>query len=395
MKTIRIPFVLSILPVVLFLSCTDADEAERQTATQNPHDPRHSKVYYEEESYAGWPANHGIWSWDDEILFGFVKADHEQEAGGLHTYDQSTTRIKYARSLDGGKTWTIKDAYEAGQTGRGYDHELSEDEATTPREMKEPIEDFTDPNFILTFLREDNDHGPSHFYYSNDKGASWEGPFRFPDLGTPGVATRTDYIVNGEKDLGVFLTVAKENGNEGRVAYARTQDGGLNWEIVSWIGPEPQGFDIMPSSVRLSDTEIYTTIRSRTPEGLDLITAYRSEDNGETWQQMPNPVFDTGRGGSPPSLVQMEDGRLALAYIYRSEYGSRVNIRLSEDNGETWSDEIMLRGGDGASRDAGYPRMVQRPDGKLLMVYYWNHALRDDATPYRYIAATLFNPENL
>ena len=83
---------------------------------------------------------------------------------------------------------------------------------------------------------------------------------------------------------------------------------------------------------------------------------------------------------------------MALGYIYRSKYGSRVHVRFSKDNGETWDDEITLRSGDGANRDAGYPKITQRSDGKLVLVYYWNNVLNENAEPYRYIAATIFDP---
>jgi hypothetical protein len=70
-----------------------------------------------------------------------------------------------------------------------------------------------------------------------------------------------------------------------------------------------------------------------------------------------------------------------------------MNIRFSSDNGISWSDEIMFRGGDGPSRDVGYPRMLQRPDGKLVLIYYWNNALLEGGKPYRYIASTIFDPD--
>ena len=360
----------------------------------------HGIVFYEEGRFAGWPANHGIWNWDNEILVGFIEADY-LDTPGFHTYDWQTARCKYARSMDGGLTWTIEDAYERGQTGRGADHVLSEEEAEPPVKLTESINDFTNPDFILTFLRANNSHGPSHFYYSNDRGKQWNGPYAFPDLGTSGVATRTDYVVEGEQELIAFLTVAKDDtvrwrasaSREGRVVLVRTKDGAVNWEIVSLVGPEPAGFDIMPSSLRLSPTELISTIRTRTVELHDLMIAYRSDDNGQTWERLRDPVADTGRAGSPPALVQLNDGRLALGYIYRSEHGSRVCVRFSSDKGTTWSDEIMLRGGDGANRDTGYPRMIQRPDGKLLMIYYWNNALVEGGEPYRYIAYTLFDPD--
>jgi hypothetical protein len=102
---------------------------------------------------------------------------------------------------------------------------------------------------------------------------------------------------------------------------------------------------------------------------------------------------DTGRGGSPPALLKLSDGRLALGYIYRSRYGSRVNVRFSSDNGKTWGCEIVLRCMDGSNTDVGYPRLIQRPDGNLVMIYYWNNSGLEMTDPYRYIAYTIFNPD--
>lgn len=376
--------------ILFFLSSCENKNAVKTISKEK--EIKHSIVFYEEGRFAGWPANHGIWIWDNEILVGFVEAAH-MDSEGFHTYDRSTATNKYARSRDGGETWTIEDAYEKGQTAWGFDNSISKEKADIPISLNEPINDFTHSDFILTFLRHNNNYGPSHFYYSTNKGELWEGPYTFPDIDPNGVATRTDYIIEGKQELSAFLTVAKSNGREGRVVFSRTYDGGLNWEIISWITPEHEGFDIMPSSLRLSSNELITVIRTRTGNRQDLLTSYLSQDNGKTWEKLKDPVADTGRGGSPPALVKLKDGRLALAYIYRSQYGSRVNIRFSKDNGKSWSDEIILRCGDGATFDVGYPRMVQRPDGKLVLIYYWNNANQKGAKLYRYIASTIFDPD--
>ncbi|WP_170283959.1 exo-alpha-sialidase [Flagellimonas olearia] len=367
-------------------------QVDRGWSQSNDWNIEHDIVFYEEGKYGGWPANHGMWTWDGEILVGYVEASYLEKNKGLHTYDASTSKSKYARSLDGGDSWTTSDAFEMGQKTWGHNHRMSEDKAKKPMVLTEPIKDFTAPGFALTFTRHNNDYGPSQFYYSSDKGRTWKGAFEFPNLGTGGIANRTDYIIDGKQTLTVFITAAKSNGEEGRVGMARTQDGGLTWKLESWITSEHDGFDIMPSSLRLSDTELFTTIRTRTEDGLDYISAYRSQDNGKSWERLKNPVLHTGRGGSPPALVKLKDGRLALGYIFRSDNGSRVHLKLSKDNGATWGDEITLRCGDGANRDVGYPRMTQRPDGKLVMVYYWNHALTNKEKPYRYIASTIFDP---
>src|SRR3546814_2645698 len=63
-------------------------------------DIKHIKVFYKKGEFGGWPANHGIWIWGNEILVGFVRAKHKEQKG--HKYDQETDRDFYARSLEGG-----------------------------------------------------------------------------------------------------------------------------------------------------------------------------------------------------------------------------------------------------------------------------------------------------
>ena len=48
--------------------------------------------------------------------------------------------------------------------------------------------------------------GPSRFNYSTDKGKSRSGPYHVPDFGQKGIAARTDYLVNGERDALIFRT---------------------------------------------------------------------------------------------------------------------------------------------------------------------------------------------
>lgn len=367
-----------------------SSSTSNEAAASSCNPVEHITVFQEDGLFAGWPANNGIWNWEDEILVGFVLANHMEREG--HTYDVTTSRYQYARSLDGGLTWRIEDAGEGGQTAWTYQNQVREQSEVG--NLSKAM-DFTHPDFVLTFSRETNHIGPSLFYYSYDRGMHWNGPYRLPNLDTPGIAARTDTIIDGKHELRAFLTIAKQNKREGRVAMFKTADGGLTWENRAWLGEEPDGFDIMPSSVRLSPTEILTTARGRefNPRR-DFIKAFYSDDNGESWQALHDPVFDTGRGGSPPALLKMEDGRLALAYAYRSRYGSRICLRLSSDEGRTWSNEIPLRTGDGATNDVGYPRMIQRADGRLVVVYYWNHAVSKAKKPYRYIAGTIVDPSH-
>lgn len=388
-----------LLPVLLLMltGSHPGKAAPKQIAGQNTarHEPaqtaapevKHIKVIYEEGGFSGWPANHGIWIWGDEILVGFVRAKHLNTAVS-HTYDRSTPRDYYARSLDGGLTWHIENAFEHGQKGERFENRLG-DLAQPAVALQEPI-DFTHPDLALTFLRVENDNGPTLLYYSYNRGKLWHGPFQFPDF-PPGTANRTDYLINDKRELFSFLSVG-----HGRVGMARTTDGGISWDLASWIGPDrtspdTKGFLTMPSSVRLSGSDLLTTVRQRDDDERDYITSYLSKDNGKSWELFPDPVASTGRRGSPPALVKLKDGRICMAYAHRSETGSRLLVRFSADQGKTWGKEVVLRENDGANWDIGYPRMVQRSDGKMVVVYYWNHALQDETKPFRYIAATIFD----
>jgi hypothetical protein len=355
------------------------------TATAAGAAPTHVVVARAPGRYGGWPANHGIWSWGDEILVGFSWG-HMRSGGaeGGHPIDRGQPEEHMlARSLDGGRTWTHEKA--AGLTpppAPGHIAGVPTDKGgKAPVALTAPI-DFTAPGFALTARMSDIHVGPSWFFFTTDKGRSWSGPYTLPDFGQKGIAARTDYLVDGPRELTMFLTAAKSNGREGRVICVRTTDGGLNWALVGMVGPEPEGNDyaIMPSSLRLSPTSILTLVRHR-----QWIEAYSSADNGTSWTHVVRAVPDTGRG-NPPSLLKLRDGRLAVTFGYRAApFGIRA--RISGDQGRSWGEEVVLRA-DAADWDLGYTRSVQRADGKVVTVYYYN----DAASTERYIAATIWTP---
>jgi hypothetical protein len=355
-------------------------------------DVTHVKVYYEAGRFGGWPANHGMWSWGDEILVGYSRGYYKDLGATRHHIDrEKPEEFWLARSLDGGMTWTQEHPAEKGfliPRGEFLHGTETPGQALPPiKDLKTPM-DFTHPNFVLAFRMENIHAGTSRFEYSYDRGKTWSGPYRLPNFGTKGTAARTDYIVNDKRDAFTFITVGKKNGREGRPLCARTTDGGVTWKRVSWIGPEPEGFAIMPSTVRISDTELLTTLRRR--EGtFRWISAWRSRDDAKTWTQENNPVEYLGEG-NPPMLNKLQDGRLCLTYGFRA-YPYSIRARLSADNGKSWGPQIVLRD-DGTDRDIGYVQSVQRPDGKMVTTYY----ISDERTgPERYIGATIWDPNKV
>jgi hypothetical protein len=352
----------------------------------------HVMVYHEKGRFGGWPANHGIWSWGDEILVGFSAGYHQDRGPNLHNIDHNKPEEHLlARSKDGGKTWAIENPAKQGVLigTAGMRH------GTLPTEFKEaePTDcpggiDFAHPDFAMTCRMAGVHTGVSRFYYSYDRGRTWRGPYLLPLFGQKGIAARTDYVVNSKSDCLVFLTASKSDNKEGRPICVRTRDGGKTWELVGTIGPEPKGYAIMPSTVRLGPKHLVTTIRRAESGGKrkSWIEAWASADDGQSWTLLGEPVPDTGEG-NPPHLLKLKDGRLCLTYGVRAKpYG--IYARLSADGGKTWGEPLALRL-DGGGRDLGYPRSVQRPDGKVVTVYYfWD----EKTGPERYIAASLWTP---
>ncbi len=351
-------------------------------------DVEHVVVHHEAGRFGGWPANHGMWSWDNELLVGFSYLYYRDMGRAHHVNREKPEEHLLARSMDGGKTWTVEFPNREGYLipqGGGM-HGIQMPDIEIPELTPSPGEiDFAHPDFAMTMRMVDKHIGPSSFHYSYDRGRSWAGPFVIPVFDTPGIAARTDYIVDGPDTCTLFLTAAKSDGLEGRPLAVRTDDGGATWEFLSWIAPEERGYGIMPATVRLSATELVTLVRHRDGDAR-WISAHRSLDNGASWAYCNTPTGDA-TVGNPASLIMLYDGRLCFVYGYRrAPYGIRA--RLSNDGGRSWSDEYILRD-DGASGDLGYPRTVQRPDGKIVTVYYY---CDNETGPERYIAATIWTP---
>jgi hypothetical protein len=344
---------------------------------------RHVTVYHEPGRFGGWPANNGIWQWENEILVGFNRAWF-QEKSTSHSFDRRRpNEVTFARSLDGGETWSIETPATP----------LHVTDATDPRPSPGGF-DFTHPDFALRLRN-------NAFHVSFDRGRTWAGPYSLPDFGVGATTSRTDYLVKGRDEALFFVSARDERvqvaGEElqDRAFAIRTRDGGRTFEFLGWMSDEPLTVrSVMPSTVRADDGSLVTTLRRRfdVPTGyrndISWIDAYGSGDEGVTWTFLARLGYiDTARhNGNPPSLVKLPDGRLAAAWGARSApFGIRACI--SSDHGRTWGPELVLRD-DARKYDLGYPRSVVRPDGKIVTIYYYT----TEQTRENHIEATIWSP---
>jgi hypothetical protein len=355
----------------------------------------HAEVYRRRGEFAGWPANYGLWSWDNEIVCVFAIGHMGSPDGNFHLEDPCHPfKPAQARSIDGGLTWKKEEfnalvpAAETLSADEHVDETLKARKTIVPAHDLHPLDepvDFLDNEVIILAARTGIVGRPtSWFYVSRNRAHSWEGPFKFEGLELAGgISARTDIVALGHHDALFLLTTTKDDGEEGRVFCARTTDGARSFQFQSFLWKGQEGYAIMPASVRLLDGTVLTLVRCNGEGERGWIDAYKSIDNGRTWKFAGRPVVDTGFMGNPPALTRA-GSRLVLTYGYRTfPFGIRaVN---SSDDGTSWSDQLIIRD-DGGGPDLGYPRTVARPDGNILAVYYFNYLESDE----RFIAASVF-----
>ena len=348
------------------------------------------------DRFYGWPANCGMWCWPTEgsdkgeILVSFIEGYHLVDHGTSHAIDTERKRQTiFARSFDGGESWEIERPALPWPDVDAL-NEIAPDEIGDEQwipSLKEPI-NFTAPGFAMMFQNMST-HYPSRswFYFTYDKGHTWQGPFRVPTM-FRATSLRTDYIVLDDKTLFVGFTASRPDGFEGTIYAAKLCDGGLRWEIHGKLGEEPgNSFHIMPSTCRMPDGSYISATRFCDKAGVRRLEIFRSADDGQNWEMIAT-IGDScsPTAGNPPAMCLLDDGRLLVVYGKRDTPHGMI-AHASSDGGFTWSQPFYLRQ-DSECADLGYPRMIIRPDGMAVTAYYYSPT--EDSL--RFVGCTVFDP---
>lgn len=351
-------------------------------------------VYKESNKFAAWPAGYICESWGEEILASYLVCDYLNTERGHHFIRENPWYVYTSRSTDNGNTWSHEKT--------NLDDPAPSQQLRCPEIIKdfEGKLDFTHPDMVLFFnMSGAKDFDYSWWNYSTDRGKTWSEPYHFPKMEGFDLALnmRTAYIVLNSDEILVFGSCQKSTGREGNTFCAKMKDGGRSMEFLSWIGPEyaNNGFNIMPQALRREDGTIVCFVRSQEtvsaalfPRGeIYYISQYESSDEGKTWTYVGNPVMH--HGGNPPAPAIMKDGTWVLVYGYRRQPRG-IRCKYSEDQGKTWSKEIILRD-DAFTGDTGYPKITALEDGSIFVCYYIGTYQGEE----QHIEATIFDKEFL
>jgi hypothetical protein len=186
--------------------------------------------------FMGWPANNGLWKWDNgrEILVGFTNGNFK-ERDGHNIGEEELSNL--ARSTDGGKTWKTEDP----KNFVGDDVEVK----PSPGNIR-----FGHPDFALRVAAigyhgtEDN---KGRFFISYNRGKNWEGPYRFNHLNDDKnlegmeITSRTNYRVTGKNSIQVFMSARRKDiefaSRLDKPFIAESTDGGKSFQFAGWAVP--------------------------------------------------------------------------------------------------------------------------------------------------------------
>ena len=197
-----------------------------------------------------------------------------------------------------------------------------------------------------------------NYVISEDGGKTWSEVYNFPIFSPHGM------IETPEGDLAYIGYYGYDKSIKNFMAIGMmTSSDGIHWSEVKIIADNKTklqyGFE-EPHAIYTDDGTLIVMLRTNNgiyqcelKQGSDTFTAFRKICTAS----------DT-----PPHLMKQSDGTLILTYGYRAEpFG--VRARLSYDNGQTWSREIVVSTS-AFEWDMGYACSAERSDGAIVTVYY-------------------------
>lgn len=362
-------------------------------------DVENAVVYRRENEFASHPYVRGFWETSAGHLIANFAVSEMNYAGDpmdvAHVnliYRPGGARAVTVRSEDRGKTWAITNQDKLRPTSDmivpvpGVDGQSGRLTEIGPIDFSNKdtlVSNFdyldmrADPNIRDFVAAVSNEYGaPEHQVYlriSKDAGHSWSRSVILPKFGLHALWSYDSSMIRPDGRSLIFLTGIEKEGGPLRPLVYRSLDDGTSFHFMSFITPrDDPSFSgcrqWYPRGIMLPNGRILCTIRmDRNSLSGDIWTElYKSDDGGKTWQFLSRPT----EFGAPAEPLLLSDGRVALVYTHRlPPFGIRAIV--SEDGGETWGGEIIVRD-DGGSWDLGYQRAWEVEPGKLGAIYYFN-----------------------
>lgn len=200
---------------------------------------------------------------------------------------------------------------------------------------------------------------------SSDGGANWSVGGSFPAPPPTRIGAGNELIPFGNiriADDGSLCAAAYLRRDNLRSCFLlRSTDDGRNWGGAVPLHPGGNETDIL----HLGGGRWLAACREFQERRDVHLSLFASNDDGHTWsRRMPLTLPRQVTG----NLARLADGRVLLSHGNRCWNNFGVDVRVSDDEGETWSPSVRIA--DCPRSDCGYPSSVQTADGTAVTAYY-------------------------
>lgn len=193
-----------------------------------------------------------------------------------------------------------------------------------------------------------------------DGGRSWQQSraVSMPE-GIPPLMPYGDIVRSPDGTLGVSF-YSRTGVDQHRAYLLRSRDDGLTWGEPAVIGG---GFFSETPVLCLDEQRWLAAGRDQSDGHVELVV---SDDGGQTWSGQGSLTMP---GQHPAHLLHLLDDRILLVYGIRNQGMYGVAARLSDDEGRTWGEPLLLVDLE-ETNDGGYPCSAQLADGTIVTAFY-------------------------
>lgn len=335
-------------------------------------------IFRDEQRYATFPSL--TRTGDGELLCGFRLAPRELEG---HSHLHSRSRAVLVRSGDDGESWSQEptaicpddelgqqDPQLATSSGGRVLASFFRWQAHAESEAKGIAE--LHPRASKGCLWSNAGLGCCH---SDDGGRTWSELCRLPfPWDVRGGASRAPTVQISDGRLLLPCYGASPAGPHSAGYLMHSDDDGVNWSFLSVIADGNEGDEPFechePFVLRLASDRLICFIRSYggggRGQGGGLTRWCTSDDGGVTWSR----TIESRVWGFPQAAITLQDERVVLACGHRREpLGVQARLLDAACMNIDEAEPLIVRD-DGASTDLGYPTLIERQDGTVLLAYY-------------------------
>jgi len=283
------------------------DPAKFEFSTLKTIPVENSFVYREPGRFGGWPANNGVWIWENEVVVGFSLGYHNPDTTGGHALRDDKPELKVlSRSLDGGQTWSHPSILlpQKGFMGKTQPIQLQAGKIIIPIYNEEQFCPFV---MILNDMEN----------LQNQKIVA--------ETMARGIALQP-VVTELESDKLLMLCRT----NKGKIWGSYSYNGGLSWSILSpTLIPNPNSaIDL----IQTNTAELILAFNNSQTNRYSLSISL-SMDKGKSWSSNAitkdsqylnvRPVFPRGYVGQKDHLLWMNGD-----YIHFTDYATRITMML-------------------------------------------------------------------